>query len=57
MMAIREDRWIANIFYRLTNKNIRNGIQIFEDFCKSGHMKTNDILELVQNDDKIIIAN
>ena len=46
MMAIREDRWIANIFYRLTNKNIRNGIQIFEDFCKSGHMKTNDILAM-----------
>ena len=46
MVAIRNDRWISNIFYRLTNKNIRNGIQIFEDFCKSGHMKTEDILSI-----------
>lgn len=46
MSAIRADRWISDIFYRLTNKNIRNGIQLFEDFCKSGHMKTNDILSI-----------
>ena len=46
MVAIRKDRWITDIFYRLTNKNIRNGIQIFEDFCKSGHMKTSDILAM-----------
>ena len=46
MVAIRNDRWISNLFYRLTNRNTRNGIQIFEDFCKSGHMKTNDILAM-----------
>ena len=46
MVAIRKDRWISNLFYRLANKNTRNGIQIFEDFCKSGHMKPNDILAM-----------
>lgn len=46
MVSIRKDRWISNLFYRLANKNIRNGIQIFEDFCKSGHMKPNDILAM-----------
>lgn len=46
MVAIRKDRWIANLFYRLTNKNTRNGIQIFEDFCKSGHMNSKDILAM-----------
>lgn len=46
MVAIRKDRWISNLFYRLANKNIRNGIQIFEDFCKSGHMRPNDILAM-----------
>ena len=46
MMAIRKDRWIADIFYRLSNKNTRNGIQIFEDFCKSGHMRSDDILAM-----------
>jgi len=43
MVAIRKDRWISEIFYRLANRNTRNGIQIFEDFCKSGHMRTDDI--------------
>lgn len=46
LVAIRNDRWISSIFYRLSNKNIRNGIQIFEDFCKSGHLKSDDIFEM-----------
>ena len=46
MVAIRRDRWISTLFYGLTSKNIRNGIQIFEDFCKSGHMVTEDILAM-----------
>lgn len=46
LVAIRKDRWISDIFYRLTNRNIRNGIQIFEDFCKSGHLAPEDIFEM-----------
>ena len=46
MVAIRKDRWIADIFYRLANKNTRNGIQMFEDFCKSGHMQAKDIFAI-----------
>lgn len=46
MVAIRKDRWISDIFFRLANKNTRNGIQIFEDFCKSGHMQAKDIFAM-----------
>lgn len=46
LVAIRKDRWISDIFYRLTNRNIRNGIQVFEDFCKSGHLTPEDIFEM-----------
>ena len=46
LVAIRKDRWISDIFYRLSNRNIRNGIQIFEDFCKSGHMTPDDIFAM-----------
>lgn len=46
LVAIRKDRWISDIFYRLSNKNIRNGIQVFEDFCKSGHLTPDDIFEM-----------
>ena len=43
MVAIRNDRWVSNLFYRLSDRNTRNGIQIFEDFCKSGHMDEEEI--------------
>lgn len=46
MVAIRKDRWISSIFYRLSDRNTRNGIQIFEDFCKSGHMNSSDIFSI-----------
>ena len=43
LMAIRKNQWAMNIFYKLSNRNIREGIQLFEDFCKSGHIKSEDI--------------
>ena len=44
MMAIRSDQMSSNIFYRLSDRNTRNGIQLFEDFCKSGHIQSEDFL-------------
>ena len=43
MLAIRGNRMASNIFYRLSDRNTRKGIQLFEDFCKSGHISSNDI--------------
>ena len=43
MLAIRNNRMASNIFYRLSDRNTRNGIQLFEDFCKSGHILADDI--------------
>ena len=33
----------SNIFYRMSDRNTRKGIQLFEDFCKSGHISSDDI--------------
>lgn len=44
MIAIRRNRMAQDIFYRLSDRNTRNGIQLFEDFCKSGHILAEDIL-------------
>ena len=44
MLAIRNDRMASLVFYRLSDRNTRNGIQLFEDFCKSGHIQSEDIL-------------
>lgn len=46
MMAIRKNNWAMNIFYKLSNRNIREGIQLFEDLCKSGHIKSDEIFKL-----------
>lgn len=44
--VIRNDRWAKNIFYRLSNGDIRNAIQMFEDLCRSGHINTTEILNM-----------
>lgn len=46
LMAIRNNRMAADIFYKLSNRNTRNGIQLFEDFCKSGHILADDIFKI-----------
>lgn len=43
MLAIRGNRMISDVFYRLSDRNTRKGIQLFEDFCKSGHTSSDDI--------------
>lgn len=46
MFVIRDNRMATNIFYRLSDRNTRNGIQLFEDFCKSGHIIADDIFNV-----------
>lgn len=46
LRVIRNDDWARNIFYRSTNRDIRGAIQLFEDLCKSGHIKTSEILNM-----------
>lgn len=42
--VVRTDDWAKNIFYRLSNGDLRYAIQLFEDLCKSGHINTSEIL-------------
>lgn len=46
LMAIRKNDWARNVFFRLSNRNIRSGIQLFEDFCKSGHIQSEEIFKI-----------
>lgn len=43
---IRKDDWAREIFFRLSNRDIRGAIQLFEDLCRSGHIKTSEILNI-----------
>lgn len=57
LMAIRNNSWAMSIFYHLSNGNIREAIQLFEDFCKSGHIKAEDIFKIRNADDNYIISS
>ena len=46
MMAIRKSDMIRDIFYRLSDKNTRKGIELFESFCKSGHISADEIFQI-----------
>jgi len=46
MIAIRTNKAASDIFYKLSDRNTRKGIQLFEDFCKSGHVKADDIFRI-----------
>ena len=46
MMAIRQSDMIRNIFYRLSDRNTRKGIELFESFCKSGHISADEIFQI-----------
>jgi len=50
IIAIRNNQLASSVIYKLSDRNTRNGIQIFEDFCKSGHISTNDIFKIRVSD-------
>lgn len=50
LQSIRNDRMAMKIFYNLSNRSIRDGIELFINFCKSGHIKAEDILKIRTND-------
>ena len=44
--AIRKDPFAKDIFYGLANRNIRRGIEIFLNFCQSGHIPAEHFLKM-----------
>ncbi len=53
LLSIRNNRMISDIFYRLSDRNTRSGIEIFEGFCKSGHISADDILKVRVSDEDV----
>jgi len=48
--SIRNDSYAKNMFYGLAGRNIRKGIEIFLEFCKSGHITASKFLEIRAED-------
>ena len=52
MYYIRNSEMIKNIFFRLSDRNTRKGIEMFEDLCKSGHITSDEIFRIRASEDK-----
>ncbi len=57
LMMIRNNKWAKTIFYNLSNGNIREAIQLFEDFCKSGHIKSEYIFSIKATEGKFNVPS
>ena len=55
--SIFDNQYYKTIIIGLTGKNIRRGIEIVLDFCKSGYLKEEDIFKMKTYNDKYEIAN
>jgi len=41
--SIRQDGLIRSVFYSIAGRDVRSGIELFIEFCKSGHLLASDI--------------
>lgn len=57
LLVIRDSAQIKNIVYRLTDRNIRNGIQLFIDLCKSGHISDEDFFRAITTHAEVTIPS
>ncbi|MDR2590195.1 MAG: hypothetical protein LBC71_04315, partial [Oscillospiraceae bacterium] len=48
--SIRQDSLVRNIFYCITGRDIRSGIELFIEFCKSGHLLDSDFFAIRATD-------
>ena len=55
--SIRQDNRIKNIFYSITGRNIRSGIELFIDFCKSGHLSAEDFFAIKATKGEYVIPH
>ncbi len=55
--SIRQDSLIKNIFYSITGRDTRSGIELFIDFCKSGHLLSKDIFTIKATEGEYVMPN
>lgn len=55
--SIRKDNLVKNIFYSITGRDTRSGIELFIDFCKSGHLSSREIFTINATGGEYVIPN
>lgn len=57
LMNIRNNSWAKHVFYSLSDRNTRYGIQLFEDLCRSGHIGSTEIFKVRVGGDEYSLPN
>jgi hypothetical protein len=57
LSSLFSNDFFKNLISGFTGRNIRNGIEIFLDFCKSGHINDSEITKILKSKGKYILPN
>lgn len=55
--SIRHDSLVRSIFYSITGRDTRSGIELFIDFCKSGHLSAREFFAIKATEGEYVIPN
>lgn len=55
--SLFNNQFFKTLISGFAGRNIRNGIEIFLDFCKSGHINEAEIIKMIKSDGKYSIPN
>lgn len=57
LSSLFSNNFFKNLISGFTGRNIRNGIEIFLDFCKSGHINDSEITKILKSEGTYILPN
>lgn len=57
MNSLFSNNFFKKLISGFAGRNIRNGIEIFLDFCKSGHINDAEITKIIKSDSEYILPN
>jgi len=55
--SVRQDNLIKSVFYNITGRDVRLGIELFIEFCKSGHLLASDFFAMRATDGQYVVPN
>jgi hypothetical protein len=57
LSSLFSNNFFKSLISGFTGRNIRNGIEIFLDFCKSGHINDSEITKIIKSEGTYILPN
>jgi len=57
LTSLFSNNFFKSLISGFAGRNIRNGIEIFLDFCKSGHINDSEITKIIRSDGEYVLPN